>query len=138
MESRQRTFSHNGFTLLECVVAVAIIAISFTTLLSSQSQSVSIATQTRFAVTSALLGQQKLTEIEATDFEQVSSSEGDFGEKYPGYRWKTEVDDVSEDESGIKGSQGMLKVVNLTVSLGDNDASTTVLSTVIVKAEAGK
>lgn len=128
----------NGFTLLECMIAVSIIAIAFVTLIGSQSQSVSIAGHTRFAVTSALLAQQKLTEIEITDYEEVYSSEGDFGEKYPGYRWKTDVEDLSEDETGIPGVEGMLKVVNLSVTLGDGESLSSAVSTVIMKKVEAK
>lgn len=122
-----------GFTLLEVMIAVSIIAISFVTLIGSQSQSVSLAGRTRFAVTSSLLAQQKLTEIEMTDYEQVYSGEGDFGEKYPGFIWKSEVSDLGEDDTGIKGAEGMLKVVNLTVTFGDNESLSSTVSSVIMK-----
>lgn len=128
-----KSANQRGFTLLEVMVAVSIIAIVFVTLLGSQSQSVSIAGQTRFRVTSALLAQQQLTEIEMTDYEQISSDSGDFGENYPGYIWKTEVSDLGEGETGIKGAEGMLKIINLTVSLGENESMSYSVSTVVMK-----
>lgn len=128
-----------GFTLLEVMIAVSIIAISFITLIGSQSQSVSIAGHTRFAVNAALLAQQKLTEIEAADFESVFSGDGDFGENYPGYRWSSEVAELSEDEAGIAGSAGMLKTVDLVVTLGgDEGPSYGVRSVIMQKIEPRK
>ena len=123
----------SGFTLLEVMVAVAVIAITFVTLIGAQSQSVSIAGHTRFAVTSALLAQQQLTEIEMTEYEQISSGSGDFGENYPGYSWQAEVSDLGEDETGIKGVEDMLKIVKLTVMLGDSESFSYIVSSVIMK-----
>lgn len=130
---QDKKFLPAGFTLLEVMVAVSIIAIAFVTLIGSQSQSVSIAGQTRFAVTSALLGQLKLTEIESSEFEQISSSGGDFGDNYPGYRWSSEISDLGEDETGISGVEGMLKIVNLTITLGENETLSYDISSVVMK-----
>ena len=139
MGCRQSFHPQKGFTLLEVMIAVAIIAIAFVTLLGSQSQSVSIAAHTRFAVTAALLAQQKLTEIESTDFADVSSESGDFDENYPGYRWESEVSELSEDEIGIPGSGGMLKTVDLVVTLGgDEGPSYEVRSVIMQKIEPRK
>lgn len=129
----KRLQPQSGFTLLEVMIAVSIIAIAFVTLIGSQSQSVSIAGQTRFAVTAALLAQQKLTEIESTDFEEVSSGGGEFDEDYPRYRWKSEVSELNEDETGIKDSDGMLKAVDVIVTLGDGDGSSYAVRSVIMK-----
>lgn len=135
---RQSFKSQAGFTLLEVMIAVSIIAIAFVTLIGSQSQSVSIAGKTSFAVSAALLAQQKLTEIEAADFEGVSSDGGDFGENYPGYRWRSEVADLSEDETGIAKSDTMLKMVDLIVTLGGDDGQAySVRSVIMQKIDPG-
>ncbi|GAB4344642.1 MAG: hypothetical protein Kow0089_21280 [Desulfobulbaceae bacterium] len=126
-------FSREGFTLLEVMIAVSIIAVAFVTLIGSQSQSVSIAAQTRFAITSALLAQQKMTEIEATDFGSVFSEQGDFGDEYPGYSWQTEVITLGESETGIEGSADMLKAVDVTVFRGGKEGSSYTVRTVIMK-----
>jgi len=125
--------ARKGFTLLEVMVAVSIIAIAFVTLIGSQSQSVSVAARTRFAITSAFLAQQKLAEIESGDFESVFSGNGDFGENYPGYSWQTEITELGEDETGITGTSGMLKAVDLTVSLGEGGGQAYGVRSVIMK-----
>ena len=129
----QKKFLSSGFTLLEVMIAVSIIAISFVTLIGSQSQSVSIAGQTRFAVTSALLAQQKMAEIESTEFDQIYSGSGDFGDDYPGYAWKSEISELGEEETGIEGVTDMLKIANLTVTFGDEESFSYVISSVIMK-----
>lgn len=112
--------SQRGFTFLEVMVSVAIIAIAFVTLIGSQSQSVSIAGESRFRVMAALLAQQKLTELESMDFEDLSGGEGDFGEEYPSYGWRAEVVDLGEGDTGIKEGDDLLKAVDLTISQGES------------------
>ena len=107
-----------GFTLLEIMVAVAIIAISFVSLLGSQSQSISIAAISRFEITASMLARQKLTEIQTADFEELSTAEGDFEDYFADFHWQTEVSELTEDETGITGAGEMLKVVDLSVSRG--------------------
>ena len=116
--------SSAGFTLLEVMIAVALIAITLVTLIGAQAQSVSIATGSRFDAMASLLAQWKLTEFSLQDYEQLTSSEGNFGEEYPHFFWKSEVSELAESDTGIKGSRGLLKAVDLTV-LVDQDASQT-------------
>lgn len=128
-----------GFTFLEVMVAVAIIAISFVTLMGSQSQSISVAGDSRFNVTAALLAQQKLAEIESADFDAIYSEEGDFGDSFPAYNWKSEVQELSEDDTGIPGAGDMLKAVDLTVTMGEAQSrSYTVRSIMMRKTGNGK
>lgn len=111
-----------GFTLLEVMIAVALIAIALVTLIGAQAQSVSYATGSRFDTTASLLAQWKLTEIGLRDFAQLAGEEGNFGKEYPHFSWKSEVSDLTETETGIKGSRGLLKTVDLTI-LTDQDAT---------------
>ena len=55
----------------------------------------------------------------------------------PGYSWKSEITDLGEDETGIEGVEDMLKLANLTVTFGENESLSYVLSSIIVKSEAG-
>ena len=110
-----------GFTLLEVMVAVAIIAIAFVSLLGSQSQSISIATISRFETTASMLARMKLAEIESGGFEELSGTEGDFENDFSEFHWQTEVSELTEDETGIVGAGEMLKVLDLTISRGDDE-----------------
>ena len=110
-----------GFTFLEVMIAVAVIAITFVTLLGTQSQSVSVSSEIRMKVRASLLAQQKLTELEATDFDELYSSEGDFGEANPLFRWKAEVNTLTSAETGIEGVEDILKSIDLTVLSGDSE-----------------
>lgn len=110
--------SRAGFTLLEVMVSVAIIGIALVTLIGSQSQSISIATISRFETTASLLARQKMTELALAGFDDLQSAEGDFGEDFPEFRWQVEVRDLGEDDTGIKDADELLKVVDLVISSG--------------------
>ncbi|MDU9048339.1 MAG: type II secretion system minor pseudopilin GspI [Candidatus Electrothrix sp. Rat3] len=110
-----------GFTLLEVMVAVAIIAMSFVSLLGSQSQSISIAGISRFETIAAMLAREKLSELQLTGFEQASNSAGQFEDEFTDYSWQADVRELSEDETGIAGTDGMLKLVTLEVSRGEDE-----------------
>lgn len=109
---------HNtrGFTLLEVMVAVALLAVALTTLLGSQSQSISYANTAKFETMAALLAQSKMSEIALHDESSLSSDSGNFGEDYPGYTWKASVTDISFE--GSDEIANYLKQIDLTVSWG--------------------
>ena len=108
---------HNrGFTLLEVMIAVALIAISLTTLLGSQAQSVSYANSAKFETMAALLAQSKMSEITIQHADSLSSDSGNFGDDYPGYAWEATVSDVSIE--GMDTISNYLKQIDLTVTWG--------------------
>lgn len=82
-----------GFTLLEVMIAIAIIAIAFTSLFGSQSQSLSLAAEAKFNSTAAILAQEKIAEYES-GIAGFIDDEGDFGDDFPGFTWKVEVLDA--------------------------------------------
>ncbi|GBE11787.1 hypothetical protein BMS3Bbin14_00180 [bacterium BMS3Bbin14] len=135
---RMKKIATAGFTFLEVMVAVAIIAIALVTLIGSQSQSVSIAGEARFDIMASLLAQQKLTEIEAGNFDALFSDGGDFGQQYPDYRWHTEVQSLGEDETGLSGTGGMLKIVNLTVTRTGDERSSYLVRDVVMTDPAAQ
>ena len=109
--------AHKGFTLLEVMIAVSLIAIALTTLLGSQSQSVSFANSAKFETMAALLAQSKMSEIAAmSDKDGLSSDSGDFGDDYPGYTWEVTLSDISIE--GVDNISDYLKQIDLTVTWG--------------------
>ena len=108
-----------GFTFLEVMVAVAILAITLTAVLGSQSQSVSLASEARFYTTVTLLAQGKMAEIEAKDLDTLSSDSGDFGEDFPGYTWEVTVGNVYLDYP--ENVSDHLRQVTLTLSWEESE-----------------
>lgn len=85
-----------GFTLLEVMIAVSILAIAFVSLFGSQSRSLSYATETLFNTHAPMLASLKLAEVESGVLSPGESS-GDFGDDFPGYVWELNVDDTTLD-----------------------------------------
>jgi general secretion pathway protein I len=79
---------HAGFTLLEVMVAIAILAIALVAVLRSQAHTVFVAGEARLSTTASLLAQSKLAEIESN---RQDSTQGDFGEDFPNYSWETSI-----------------------------------------------
>ncbi len=90
-----------GFTLLEVMIALAVISIALMALLGSQSQGLSLANESRFNTTASLLAQGKMAEIEAiTDKQDLASDSGDFGDEFRDYAWQVSVYDVTFEGAG--------------------------------------
>ena len=106
-----------GFTLLEVMVAMAIIAIALTAVLGSQSQSVSLASEAKFNTTAPLLAQSKIAEIEVAEQDDLAGGSGDFGEDFPGYTWELSVEDIAFEEP--ENVSDLLKRIDLKVSWGE-------------------
>lgn len=114
-----------GFTLLEVMIALAILAIALTSMFGSQSQSLSLAIEARFNGAAALLAQEKLAEYEA-GVAEIEDGEGDFGEAFPGFAWKTEVrDETPSFMSGPEKPDQPLIRLDLTISWEDEQFAAT-------------
>jgi general secretion pathway protein I len=96
-----------GFTLLEVMIAMAILAIALVAVYQSQSQSISMAGGSHFLTTSSLLAQSRMAEIDAADPREVAAGNGDFGDAFPDYQWQVEIGDTEID---------VLKKISLTVT----------------------
>ena len=83
-----------GFTLLEIMVSLSIIALALTTLLTSQSQSLSLASEAKFDSMATLLAQSRIAEIETANIEDLRSESGDFGDDFPNYYWEMELNSI--------------------------------------------
>jgi general secretion pathway protein I len=111
-----KKFTNKGFTLLEVMIAVSLIAVALVTLLGSQSQSVSYANIAKFETMAALLAQSKMSEILIQDADSLSSDSGNFGDDYPGYAWEATVSDISIE--GLDAISDYLKQIDITVTWG--------------------
>lgn len=109
----------HGFTLLEVMFALAIIAIALTAVLGSQSQGISLASEAKFSTTAAFLAQSKMAEIEVKSERALPSDSGDFGEDFPGYMWELNVSSVTPD--GPENVSDHLEQIDLKVSWGEDE-----------------
>jgi general secretion pathway protein I len=114
--------SKNGFTLLEVVVALAIIAMVLVTLLGTHLMSLNLAHKNQEQMRIAMLARQKLEEIRITPFDSLNNDSGDFSPEYPNFSWEISVEEAEIDN---------LKNVKLTIT---SPEKAFILETAIAKA----
>ena len=108
-----------GFTLLEIMVAVSIIAIVLVSIYKMQAQTISMNYEARFYATAPLLAQFKMTEQETKSLEDLTSDSGNFGDDFPGYSWSMAVDDVESEALGNTAKD--LKKIDVTIFLNNDE-----------------
>ncbi|MCF8127272.1 MAG: prepilin-type N-terminal cleavage/methylation domain-containing protein [Deltaproteobacteria bacterium] len=108
--------NRKGFTLLEVMIAAAVLTIALAAVLGLQSRSLSLAAESRFNTTSALLAQEKMAELTVATMGKLISDSGDFGEGFPGYAWQVRVQNA--DLPGLSKMKGRLRQIDLEVTCG--------------------
>ena len=111
----------SGFTLLEVMIALAVMAIVLVSVYRMHSQSLTMNTEARFYTLAPLLAQNKMAELEMLSADGFPEDSGDFGEQHPGYSWRTSLVDVSSEVLGEVASD--LKQIDLTISFNDGQFS---------------
>ncbi len=86
-----------GFTLLEVMVALAVLATTLTVIYQLHGQTMMISSSARFYNLAPMLAQAKLSELEQSTYNELAESSGDFGEDYPGFQWSVQIEDVTSD-----------------------------------------
>jgi len=109
----------DGFTLLEVMVALAILGTVLVSVLTLHSQTLEIAATTRADHTAAQMAQEILyAQIEA-GLDETFFPSGEFEEKYPGFKWEANREELSlegEDENTIQFVRLDIRVANPDVS----------------------
>ena len=77
-----------GFTLLEIMIALAIMAGTILTLLSAFNHHLAIVGRDREETVALLLARGKLEELEMVPAESLSPQEGTFAPERPAFAWK--------------------------------------------------
>ena len=113
----QAVFRHKkGFTLLEVMIAVAILSISLVALFGSQSRSLSLATEAHFNNIAPMLASLKLAEVQSRII-PLENNEGDFEDDFSNFSWTLDVSDAALDSfETLENLQPPLQQVSLTVS----------------------
>ncbi len=118
-----------GFTLLEVMIAVAVLAIALTSLLGSQSASVGLATETRFHIQAPLLARKQLAELVVR--KELFASEGEIGEEFPGFHWELQAEETffGEESEILQDLEATLWHLTMIIRWGDNPLFTYQLDT---------
>ena len=109
----------SGFTLLEVMVAMAIMAIVLVSVYRMHSQTLTMNTAARFYTQAPMLAQSKLAQMETVSSGLISGDSGDFGDKFPGYTWSISTDDVTSEVLGEIAAD--LKRIDMKVSFNNDE-----------------
>jgi general secretion pathway protein I len=108
-----------GFTLLEVMVAMAIMAIVLVSVYRMQAQTLTMNTAARFYTQAPMLAQSKLAQLEANSSGIIVGDSGDFGDKFPGYTWSISTEEVSSEALGEIAAD--LKRIDMKVSFNSDE-----------------
>jgi type II secretion system protein I len=81
-----------GFTLLEFMIALSIIASVIITVLVSINYNIKLVNDNTDIITAVILGREKMEEIRF--FGITDKRDGDFGDDYPQLSWRLNVEDT--------------------------------------------
>ncbi len=90
MQEQFNCSRQKGFTLLEVVIAVAIMGASLAILLGAVNRNLVLASQSKNQSIAQSLAQQKITEIELEGYPEVGQEQGIF-EEFPGFSWYVNI-----------------------------------------------
>jgi len=90
LQQKHESKRDKGFTLLEVIIAVAIMGASMAILLGSVNRNLVVASQSKNQSIAYSLAQQKIGEIELEGYPQVGLDQGTF-EEFPGFNWYVNV-----------------------------------------------
>ena len=110
-----------GFTLLEVMVSLSILAIVLVSIFKMQSQTILMGDTTKFYATAPMLAHQKLAEIDIFYDKNFlkNGNEGDFGDNFSGYRWSIFMEPAIPDMLGEFSED--FKRIDIKISLHDNE-----------------
>ncbi len=87
-----------GFTLLEVIIALAILGVAFALAIQLLGNGMRAARTSQEYTQAALLSRQKMAEIALASSQEGSVESGDFG---GGFRWTSEVQPVPQDNESL-------------------------------------
>ena len=122
-----------GFTLLEVLIAMAVIGIVFVSVFRMHAGNIRLVQREKFDSIAPLLAAKQLALIE-TDIMKYDNMSDEFDKEYKGYQWQCEISDMSLsdfDDSGSvldKESMENFKKITLTISGFDKEHSYKVIT----------
>ncbi len=109
-----------GFTLLEVMIALGILAIVLLSVYRLHSQTIAMSIESRFTTQAPLLARSALARWEDPTRLQPASDQGDFGREFPGYRWEINATEVISPSLGAEIARD-LKRIEVRVVLNEGE-----------------
>jgi general secretion pathway protein I len=83
--------AQGGFTLLEVMIALAVIAVAFVALLGLRNSDIVMHDRARAMIQATALAQQRLGDTVVGPFPEIGSTEGSFDDEHARYAWRQDV-----------------------------------------------
>ena len=97
-----RKGKNHGFTLLEIIICLGLIALVLVAVFHLQAQNLDLQSEAQFMTTATCLLQERLSQIQALERVEEGTNTGDFGQDYPDYTYTQEVSEVPDTETLYK------------------------------------
>ena len=110
-----RSSFSRGFTLLEIIICLGLIATALLAVFRLQAQNLDLQSESRFITTAHHLSQERLARIRSFDALLPGDSSGNFGEDFPQYTYKEEI-------TQVPGMEHLFKV-HLQIGISGDDAA---------------
>jgi len=91
MKRSRRRLRSSGFTLLEVMIALAILSLVGVAFLRAQASSVRLVDEAAKISMATLLAREKMAELESMSFPETGKESGSGGEAFPSFRWERVV-----------------------------------------------
>jgi prepilin-type N-terminal cleavage/methylation domain-containing protein len=101
-DTLNRKSKDQGFTLLEIIICLGLIALVLVAVFHLQAQNLDLQSEAQFMTTANCLLQDRLSQIEALEAIELGKTTGNFGEDYPDYTYTQEVTEVPDTETLYK------------------------------------
>ncbi len=108
-----------GFTLLEIMVSISIIAIVLVSVYRLHAQTITMNYAARFYTIAPMLANLKIAELQTKTIDDLTDNSGDFGEDYSGYRWNVTINDIESETLGSTAEN--LKRIDVIVTFNNDE-----------------
>ncbi len=134
--------SEGGFTLLEVMLAIAVLGMALVTIVAIHNNSIAEATLAQNSRITWSLLTLKMSEFEATSEDPIEGSDSGTFDDYPGFKWESEVllqkvETSESQEQEIDPIEIFRITVSITYPTHAEDAKVTAATYILKKADEG-
>ncbi len=114
-----------GFTLLEMMVAVSIMAIALSSIYKMHAQTIQMNSIARFNAIAPFLAQERIAVIDSKSLEDAMDDSGNFEDDFEKYSYNVTIEEIPseflETSKDLTQKSGLiLKKINVEISEGEN------------------
>jgi prepilin-type N-terminal cleavage/methylation domain-containing protein len=104
----RRKRKDEGFTLIEIVISLGLIAVALLVVFHLQAQNLDLQSEAQFMTIAKGLLQGRMSQIASRETLSESASTGDIGEDFPDFTYREEISEVPELENLFKVRVGII------------------------------